>query len=124
MPKVKIYPNPKSWREKPIVQVPDYPDQDLLEKAEARLSCLPPLVFAGEVRALKKSLASVTEGKAFLLQGGDCAESFREFSGNHIRDTFKVLLQMAVILTYGAGLPIVKVGRIAGQFAKPTFATY
>lgn len=119
MPQVKTYPNPKSWREKPIVQVPDYANQALLEKAEARLSLLPPLVFAGEVRALKKSLASVAEGKAFLLQGGDCAESFREFSGNQIRDTFKVLLQMAVILTYGAGLPIVKVGRIAGQFAKP-----
>lgn len=108
-----------SWREKPIVQVPEYPDLEALKSVEQKLKKLPPLVFAGEVRNLKKSLAQVANRQAFLLQGGDCAESFREFSSNNIRDTFKVLLQMAVVLTYGAGMPIVKVGRMAGQFAKP-----
>ncbi|MEM6603504.1 MAG: 3-deoxy-7-phosphoheptulonate synthase class II [Pseudomonadota bacterium] len=111
--------NSKSWRDKPICQVPDYPDQKHLETVEKKLRHLPPLVFAGEVRALRRSLADVANGNAFLLQGGDCAESFREFNGNLIRDTFKIILQMAVALTYGSGLPIVKVGRMAGQFAKP-----
>ncbi len=110
---------PDSWRAKPILQVPDYPDQAALEEVERTLSNYPPLVFAGEARALKESLGKVAEGKAFLLQGGDCAESFAEFHANNIRDTFRVLLQMAVVLTFGAALPVVKVGRMAGQFAKP-----
>ena len=113
---------PDSWRAKPILQVPDYPDQAALERVEETLSHYPPLVFAGEARALKESLAEVSEGKAFLLQGGDCAESFAEFNPNNIRDTFRVLLQMAVVLTFGAALPVVKVGRMAGQFAKPRSA--
>ena len=108
-----------SWRLKQIVQVPEYPDTNALTSAEDILRKFPPLVFAGEVRQLKKSLGRVANREAFLLQGGACAESFREFSGNGIRDTFKILLQMAVVLTYGAGLPVIKVGRIAGQFAKP-----
>ncbi|MBM3598104.1 MAG: 3-deoxy-7-phosphoheptulonate synthase class II [Alphaproteobacteria bacterium] len=110
---------PETWRAKPIKQVPEYPDQQALADAEAQLRQFPPLVFAGEARRLKKSLADVAEGKAFLLQGGDCAESFAEFSANNIRDMFRVLLQMAVILTFGAACPVVKVGRMAGQFAKP-----
>ena len=110
---------PDSWRAKPILQVPDYPDQAALEEVERTLANYPPLVFAGEARALKESLGKVAEGKAFLLQGGDCAESFAEFHANNIRDTFRVLLQMAVVLTFGAALPVVKVGRMAGQFAKP-----
>ena len=89
---------------------------------EERLKSYPPLVFAGEARRLQEALGNVAEGKAFLLQGGDCAESFAEFSANNIRDTFRVLLQMAVVLTFGAALPVVKVGRIAGQFAKPRSA--
>jgi 3-deoxy-7-phosphoheptulonate synthase len=113
---------PNSWRSKPIVQVPTYPDQAKLAEAEETLAKYPPLVFAGEARRLKASLADVAEGKAFLLQGGDCAESFLEFSANNIRDTFRVLLQMAVVLTYGAAMPVVKVGRMAGQFAKPRSA--
>lgn len=110
---------PESWRDFSIEQVPDYPDQAVLESVETELRRQPPLVFAGEARRLKQQLASVAEGKAFLLQGGDCAESFAEFSANNIRDTFRVLLQMAVVLTYGAACPVVKVGRMAGQFAKP-----
>ncbi len=110
---------PKSWRGLPILQVPDYPDQAKLDIAEKVLRAQPPLVFAGEARKLKAHLARVSEGKAFLLQGGDCAESFAEFSANNIRDTFKVLLQMAVVLTFAASCPVVKVGRMAGQFAKP-----
>jgi 3-deoxy-7-phosphoheptulonate synthase len=110
---------PKSWRGLPILQVPDYPDQAKLDTAEKVLRAQPPLVFAGEARKLKAHLARVSEGKAFLLQGGDCAESFAEFSANNIRDTFKVLLQMAVVLTFAASCPVVKVGRMAGQFAKP-----
>jgi len=102
--------------------VPDYPDQAALEAAEKELSGYPPLVFAGEARRLKRDLAKVAEGEAFLLQGGDCAESFREFHADNIRDTFRALLQMAVVLTFGAARPIVKVGRIAGQFAKPRSA--
>ena len=110
---------PESWRSRPIRQQPDWTDPKALADAEAELRKYPPLVFAGEARNLKASLAQVAAGKAFLLQGGDCAESFAEFSANNIRDTFKVLLQMAVVLTFGAACPVVKVGRMAGQFAKP-----
>ncbi|MBL4906303.1 MAG: 3-deoxy-7-phosphoheptulonate synthase, partial [Sneathiella sp.] len=113
---------PESWREKPIRQVPTYRDADVLKSVEKDLGNFPPLVFAGEARLLKKKLAAVSEGRGFLLQGGDCAESFAEFHPNNIRDTFKVLLQMAVVLTYGANRPVVKVGRLAGQFAKPRSA--
>lgn len=112
----------ESWRTKPIVQVPDYTNQDALKDVEQRLSGYPPLVFAGEARSLKRELADVAAGRAFLLQGGDCAESFAEFHPDNIRDTFRVLLQMAVVLTFGASMPIVKVGRMAGQFAKPRSA--
>ncbi len=110
---------PNSWRNYPVVQMPTYPDESKVNSVEAKLSFKPPLVFAGEVQALKKSLALAEMGNAFILQGGDCAESFSQFSANGIRDTFKVLLQMAVILTYGSSIPIIKIGRIAGQFAKP-----
>ena len=110
------------WRRKPRVQMPDYPDQAALRAVEVQLSRMPPLVFAGEVRKLKRALGEVAAGKAFLLQGGDCAESFAEFSADNIRDTFKVLLQMAIVLTWGAKLPVVKIGRMAGQFAKPRSA--
>ncbi|TAK49815.1 MAG: 3-deoxy-7-phosphoheptulonate synthase class II [Xanthobacteraceae bacterium] len=110
---------PESWRKKPIVQVPDYPDAKVLADVEAQLASFPPLVFAGEARNLKKQLARVAAGEAFLLQGGDCAESFAEHGANNIRDFFRVLLQMAVVLTYAGAVPVVKVGRIAGQFAKP-----
>ena len=113
---------PDSWRTKPVSQVPDYPDAAKLQSVEERLRTYPPLVFAGEARRLQEALGNVAEGKAFLLQGGDCAESFAEFSANNIRDTFRVLLQMAVVLTFGAALPVVKVGRMAGQFAKPRSA--
>ena len=110
------------WRKKPRVQMPDYTDAAAFAAVEARLASYPPLVFAGEARKLKKQLAAVSRGEAFLLQGGDCAESFAEFSANGIRDTFKVLLQMAMVLTYGAKVPVVKVGRMAGQMAKPRSA--
>ncbi len=110
------------WRAKPRVQMPDYPDQGALNAVEAQLAAYPPLVFAGEARKLKATLAEVGAGRAFLLQGGDCAESFSEFSADNIRDTFKVMLQMAIVLTWGAKLPVVKVGRMAGQFAKPRSA--
>ncbi|MGI9352147.1 MAG: class II 3-deoxy-7-phosphoheptulonate synthase [Rhizobiaceae bacterium] len=110
---------PNSWRSKPIIQVPDYPDKAVLEKVEQRLASYPPLVFAGEARDLKTHLADVSEGNAFLLQGGDCAESFAEHGADNIRDFFRVFLQMSVVLTYAAAKPVVKVGRIAGQFAKP-----
>jgi 3-deoxy-7-phosphoheptulonate synthase len=110
------------WRTRPRVQMPDYADVAALAAVEAQLAKYPPLVFAGEARRLKRALAEVGEGKAFLLQGGDCAESFSEFSADLIRDTFKVMLQMAVVLTYGAKVPVVKVGRMAGQFAKPRSA--
>jgi 3-deoxy-7-phosphoheptulonate synthase len=113
---------PASWRGKPAAQMPDYPDVDALAKVEAQLSRYPPLVFAGEARRLKERLADVAAGKAFLLQGGDCAESFAEFHPDNIRDTLRVLLQMAVVLTFGAAMPVVKVGRMAGQFAKPRSA--
>ncbi len=111
--------SPNSWRSKPIVQVPEYPDQAALEDVEAKLSGFPPLVFAGEARELKSRLAEVAEGKAFLLQGGDCAESFAEHHGDNIRDFFRVFLQMAAVLTFAGSSPVIKVGRIAGQFAKP-----
>jgi 3-deoxy-7-phosphoheptulonate synthase len=110
---------PDSWRAKPIVQVPDYPDAAVLAAVESQLASFPPLVFAGEARSLKRKLARVSTGEAFLLQGGDCAESFAEHGANNIRDFFRVLLQMAVVLTYAGAVPVVKVGRIAGQFAKP-----
>ncbi len=111
--------NPSTWMNKEIKQQPIYPDKEKLLEVEDILSKFPPLVFAGEVRNLKNDLAKATEGNAFLLQGGDCAESFAEFSADNIRDTFKVLLQMAVVLTFSGGCPVVKVGRMAGQFAKP-----
>ena len=111
--------NPNTWRNYPVVQMPKYINQKSLSSVEAKLSLKPPLVFAGEVQALKRSLHLVEKGDAFILQGGDCAESFTQFSANGIRDTFKVLLQMAVILTFGSSMPIIKIGRIAGQFAKP-----
>ena len=111
--------SPTSWRAKPIVQVPDYPDLAALAAVEGRIASYPPLVFAGEARKLKKALAGVAAGEGFLLQGGDCAESFAEHHADNIRDFFRVFLQMAVVLTYAAAQPVVKVGRIAGQFAKP-----
>ncbi len=111
---------PDSWRSKPARHIPeDYPDPAALAAVEEELSSYPPLVFAGEVRTLRATLAEVAKGNAFLLQGGDCAESFKEFHPDNIRDTFRVLLQMAVALTFGAATPVVKVGRIAGQYAKP-----
>ena len=111
-----------SWRDFPVKQVPHYEDAAALQSVEERLAGYPPLVFAGEARNLKAQLAEVCEGRAFLLQGGDCAESFLEHRADNIRDTFRVLLQMAVVLTYGAKLPVIKVGRMAGQFAKPRSA--
>jgi 3-deoxy-7-phosphoheptulonate synthase len=113
---------PDSWRQYEARQLPTYPDPAALAAAEAELGRYPPLVFAGEARALTADLAEVAAGRAFLLQGGDCAESFAEFHPNNIRDTFRVILQMAVVLTYASKLPIVKVGRMAGQFAKPRSA--
>ncbi|MCA1774485.1 MAG: 3-deoxy-7-phosphoheptulonate synthase class II [Paracoccaceae bacterium] len=110
------------WRNKPRVQMPDYTDAGPLAAVEKRLSSYPPLVFAGEVRRLKAELGAASRGEAFLLQGGDCAESFAEFAADNIRDTFKVMLQMAMVLTYGAKVPVVKVGRMAGQMAKPRSA--
>ncbi|MDR6758513.1 3-deoxy-7-phosphoheptulonate synthase [Mycoplana sp. BE70] len=110
---------PNSWRQKPIQQVPDYPDAAALVATEEQLATFPPLVFAGEARRLTSALGNVAEGKGFLLQGGDCAESFAEHGADTIRDFFRAFLQMAVVLTFGAQLPVVKVGRIAGQFAKP-----
>ena len=112
--------SPSGWRNRPAKHIPvDYPDATALVRVEAELRRLPPLVFAGEARQLKQRLAQVAQGKAFLLQGGDCAESFKEFHADNIRDTFRLLLQMAVVLTFAGGKPVVKVGRIAGQFAKP-----
>jgi 3-deoxy-7-phosphoheptulonate synthase len=114
---------PASWRERPAKHIPaDYPDAADLARVEGELRRLPPLVFAGEARRLKTLLAEVAAGRAFLLQGGDCAESFKEFSADNIRDTFRLILQMAVVLTFAGGKPVVKVGRIAGQFAKPRSA--
>ncbi|MEA1937809.1 MAG: 3-deoxy-7-phosphoheptulonate synthase class II [Pseudomonadota bacterium] len=111
--------NPSSWKTKPALQMPDYPDPVEVDAVVERLRGWPPLVFAGEARALQEQLANVAAGKAFLLQGGDCAESFAEFHPTIIRDNFRVLLQMAVVLTFGGALPVVKLGRAAGQFAKP-----
>ncbi|EAH8299643.1 class II 3-deoxy-7-phosphoheptulonate synthase [Campylobacter fetus] len=111
--------NRDSWRDYNILQQPHYPDKNELKNAEDKLKSLPPLVFAGEVRNLKDELKNVTLGKSFLLQGGDCAESFSNFSANGIRDMFKIMLQMAIVLTFAGGCPVVKVGRVAGQFAKP-----
>lgn len=111
-----------SWREKTALQQPVYPNAEHLSQIEKTLGKMPPLVFAGEARQLKKALAQVANGQSFLLQGGDCAESFAEFHANNIRDTFKVMLQMAVVLTYAGKCPVVKVGRMAGQFAKPRSA--
>jgi len=111
--------HPGSWREMPIRQVPDYPDPARLQAMETKLATFPPLVFAGEARRLQAALARAGDGQTFVLQGGDCAESFADFTANVIRDTFRVLLQMAVVLTFGGSLPVVKLGRMAGQFAKP-----
>src|SRR5918998_1410671 len=111
--------HPGSWRDMPIRQVPEYPDAAGLAAVERRLAAFPPLVFAGEARRLKAALALAGDGQAFVLQGGDCAEGFADFTANVIRDTFRVLLQMAVVLTFGGSLPVVKLGRMAGQFAKP-----
>lgn len=110
---------PQNWRNLPIKQAPTYPDPTALAAAEANLRAMPPLIFAGEARALKAALAKVALGEAFLLQGGDCAESFGEFHANNVRDSVKVLLQMAVVLSYGGAMPVVKLARMAGQFAKP-----
>ena len=111
---------PQSWRSKPALHIPaDYPDAAAVDDVHERLRAMPPLVFAGEARRLKTLLGEVSAGKAFLLQGGDCAESFKEFRADNIRDTFRLILQMAVVLTFAGGKPVVKVGRIAGQFAKP-----
>ncbi|CAM5393138.1 3-deoxy-7-phosphoheptulonate synthase [Aquamicrobium terrae] len=114
--------SPNSWRAKPVSQVPAYPDAAALKSTEAQLASFPPLVFAGEARKLKKQLASVAAGEAFLLQGGDCAESFAEHGADNIRDFFRVFLQMAVVMTFAGSQPVVKVGRVAGQFAKPRSA--
>lgn len=110
---------PDSWRDRPVEQLPVYKDHAGLKTAEATIAAMPPLVFAGEARNLQAQLAKAANGQAFLLQGGDCAESFAEFSANKIRDTFRVILQMSVVLTYAGALPVIKVGRIAGQYAKP-----
>lgn len=113
---------PSFWRSRPVQQMPDYPDAAALAEVERRLAAYPPLVFAGEARTLKERLAEVCAGRAFLLQGGDCAEAFADFQADKIRDTLRVILQMAVVLTFGAAMPVVKLGRIAGQFAKPRSA--
>ncbi|MEI2735406.1 MAG: 3-deoxy-7-phosphoheptulonate synthase class II [Rhodoblastus sp.] len=114
--------SPESWRSRPVAQVPDYPDPAALADVERQIAGFPPLVFAGEARKLKRALAKVSAGEAFLLQGGDCAESFNEHSADNIRDFFRVFLQMAVVMTFAGSSPVVKVGRIAGQFAKPRSA--
>ena len=111
-----------SWRKYPVKHIPEYPDNKELDQVLGKIKNFPPLVFAGETRHLKQQLADVVDGKAFLLQGGDCAESFAEFHPDNIRDTFKLMLQMSLVLTYSASLPVVKLGRIAGQFSKPRSA--
>lgn len=116
--------NPDSWRKLPILQQPEYPDEEALKSVEGQLKSAPPLVFAEETRSLYKQLEAVCEGRAFLLQGGDCAESFSDFNAANIRDTFKTLLQMAVVLTYGGKCPVVKIARMAGQYAKPRSSDY
>ena len=113
---------PSSWRQRPALQMPAYPAREALDEAEERLRALPPLIFPGEISQLRERLAAVSRGRAFLLQGGDCAESFDEFGQAPVESTFRVILQMAVVLTYAAACPVVKVGRIAGQFAKPRSA--
>ena len=113
---------PNSWRKYPVKHVPSYESEKELNQVLNKIKSFPPLVFAGETRHLKDQLSQVVDGKAFLLQGGDCAESFAEFNPDNIRDTFKVILQMSLVLTYSASLPIIKLGRIAGQFAKPRSA--
>ena len=110
---------PYSWKEKSALHQPNYLDDKKLKKTLKKMKKLPPLVFAGEVRNLKKELGKCVDGEGFLLQAGDCAESFAEFHPNYIRDTFRVIMQMAVVLSFAAGVPVVKVGRLAGQFAKP-----
>lgn len=110
---------PGSWRDFPAEQQPEWPDAHVLDQALKTLAGLPPLVFAGEARSLHSALAAVARGEAFLLQAGDCAESFHDFTADSIRDKLKVILQMAVVLTYAGGVPVVKLGRMAGQFAKP-----
>jgi len=116
--------SPSSWRQFPIKQQPSYPDQAQLKQVEETLCRMPPLVFAQEIRDLKQHLADISVGNGFLLQGGDCAESFADFSANRIRDTFKVILQMAVVLTFGGQRPVTKIARMAGQFAKPRSADF
>ncbi len=116
--------SPQSWRERWADQQPDWPDVAAFERVLKQLSTVPPLVFAGEARSLRSTLAEVSAGRAFLLQAGDCAESFHDFSADTIRDNLRVILQMAVVLTYGSGVPVAKVGRVAGQFAKPRSASY
>ena len=116
--------SPSAWHDHPAGQQPDWPDPGALDQVQKQLSALPPLVFAGEARALTSSLGDVAAGRAFMLQAGDCAESFHDFSADSIRDKLRVILQMAVVLTYGAGVRVVKVGRIAGQFAKPRSSAY
>src|SRR5213076_3283275 len=111
--------SPSSWRETHAAQQPEWPSDERAEAVRVRLAAMPPLVFAGEARALREALGHVVEGRAFLLQAGDCVESFHEFSAITIREKLKIMLQMAAVLTYGATLPVVKVGRIAGQFVKP-----
>ncbi|MGA1220266.1 MAG: 3-deoxy-7-phosphoheptulonate synthase, partial [Ilumatobacteraceae bacterium] len=111
--------SPSSWKDHPIKQQPAWPDEAAYDRALKDIASMPPLVFAGEARSLQANLAKVAAGNAFLLQAGDCAESFEEFSADNIREKLRVILQMAVVLTYSMGVPVVKVGRIAGQFAKP-----
>src|SRR2546423_6766080 len=111
--------SPSSWRDLPAEQQPDWPDEAALDRVLKQLGSLPPLVFAGEARSLTQDLGRVASGEAFLLQAGDCSESFDSFSADQIRDKLKVILQMAIVLTYSSGVPALKVGRIAGQFAKP-----
>ena len=113
---------PDGWRSRPIEQAPVYPDPVALRAMEAQLASYPPLVFAGEARKLKKTLARVSAGEGFVLQGGDCAESFADHGADGIRDLFRLFLQMAVVMTFAGSMPVVKIGRIAGQFAKPRSA--
>lgn len=111
--------SPESWKTKPVSQGPNYQDPEELDQAVNTLKKFSPLVFAGEVRSLHESLARACSGQGFLLMGGDCAEAFNEFNVDHVRDTFRVMLQMSLVLTFGSAMPIIKVGRMAGQFAKP-----